>query len=109
MRKAWGCDKPTPHAQDRIPCMSCDGNDADCSACHGDTFIELHDCPRKVVDAEVLEGVRSALRAKVYNIWPVAGGTQDQSRSFVQLFDVVSDEVSRIEADEMKKRERASR
>ena len=61
-----------------------------------------------MVDAEVLDGVRSALRAKVYNIWPVAGGSQDQARAFVQLFDVVSDEVGRIESDEMKK-QRASR
>ena len=108
MRKAWGCDKPTPHVQDRIPCMSCDGSDPECSACDGELFIGLHDCPRKVVDTEILESVRSALRAKVYNIWPVAGGTQNQSRAFVQLFDVVSDEVSRIEADEMKKSNHAS-
>tara|TARA_R100000951_G_scaffold104542_1_gene97754 strand:+ start:162 stop:425 length:264 start_codon:yes stop_codon:yes gene_type:complete len=84
--------------------MSCDGNTLDCNRCHGDTFVKLHDCPRKVVDAESFEGVRAAIRAKVYNIWPVAGGSQDQSRAFMQLFDVVSDEINRVEAEEMKNR-----
>ena len=103
MRKSWGCDEPTPHEQDRLPCMSCDGDTLDCSACHGAGFTGLHECPRKMVNTEIFEGVMSALRAKVYNIWPVAGGSQDQSRAFMQLFDVVSDEVNRVEAEEMKK------
>lgn len=86
-----------------MPCMSCDRDTLDCSTCHGDGFTRLYECPRNMVTTEIFEGVRSALRAKVYSIWPVTGGSQDQSRAFMQLFDVVSDEVNRVEAEEMKK------
>ncbi len=55
-----------------------------------------------MVCPEVWDGLRVALRAKSAGIWPVAGGSQDQARAFLQLYDVVADEVARIEAEEMK-------
>lgn len=47
--------------------------------------------------------VRTASRAKNFKIWPVLGGALNQSRSFIQAFDLIADEISKIEQEEINK------
>jgi len=102
-KKAWGCVEDTEYKQDSIPCFTCGGEDTNCSICHGSNIHNVYHCPRKFVKETHFEIVRTAARAKNFKIWPIVGGSLDQSRSFIQAFDLIVNEISNIEQEELKK------
>lgn len=95
LRKDWGCDQPTPHEIDRYPCP-CSGLDSGCNRCSGSGMATLHTCPNRIVDRQTMAVIRYVGLAKE-GTWPVAGGSLDQSQSFLDAFAVVTSEIARIE------------
>ena len=102
-KKSWGCLKNTPYKQDSIPCFTCGGDDENCNQCNGSNINDVFHCPRKFVTEIHFECVRMASRSKNFKLWPILGGSLDQSRSFIQAFDLIVDEISKIEQEEMSK------
>lgn len=102
-RKDWGCDAPTVSEQDRLPCFACDEDSShECTECKGSRYVPLYRCPKAIRDPEIDDLVRVALWSRDGGPLPGAGGTLDQSSSFMLARDVAIGEAMRIEADAVK-------
>lgn len=102
-RKEWGCDAPTESEQDRLPCFACNEDTAhDCKRCDGARYVSLFRCPKAIRDPEFDELVRVALWTRDGGPLPAAGGTLDQSSSFMLARDIAIGEAMQLEADAVK-------
>ena len=80
LKKEWGCDEPTAHAQLWIPCQGCPET-GECATCHGDGWEAIHDCPQKVVWPEAVELLH--LHAYWPEAVPFSGGIYEQPAGYV--------------------------
>lgn len=80
LKKEWGCDEPTSHAQLWIPCQDCP-REGECATCHGDGWEEIRVCPQKLVWPEAWELL--GLHAYWPEALPFAGGIYDQPAGYV--------------------------
>lgn len=84
----------------KIECPICDGTK--CAECT-DGFFDLICCARHYADNELVEAINmTALVDKGF--WPVAGGILDQANYFVNLYQFVTSEQSRIDEERIKNR-----
>ena len=95
-----GCH-PNEASGVEIECVGCDGSgkqgEDDCEDCDGHGFIEIDGCPRKHAQ-EVASAVNLAAMAEK-GMMPIAGGILDQSSWFIDLWQLLGSEKSRISSE----------
>lgn len=100
-------DRPTAAEPALIPCVECGGKAVEgtpaCEACDGRGHTELHDCPGTLVTPEVELFLDLAGFAEK-GAWPRAGGTLDQTRSFLVAYRLYQSYLSMWEADRAKRK-----
>lgn len=69
-----------------------------CETCGGQGSIEIDECPRKYIGAEITEAVNVASLCG-NGILPVAGGLMDQSAWFVNVWNQLQHDQNEIESD----------
>jgi len=84
-------DKPGPSYKINIACPSCDG--AGCTPCNNKGTMIIDDCPSKMTDMKTREILRLCRLANKGAL-PVAGGTLDQSRQFIEALDLYNSDSS---------------
>jgi len=82
-------DCPTELEPLLLKCVACDGKG--CPECDTQGTWELKSCPTQFVDRQTCQLMRHARFAE-QGILPVAGGTLDQTRSFVEALDFAQSE-----------------
>jgi hypothetical protein len=66
-----------------LDCHVCEGLDDHCTTCGGRGRILIRACPKSLLDAAIVEFL--ACYSDVgRGDWPAAGGTRDQTRSFLE-------------------------
>lgn len=84
-----------------MACPKCE--EAGCGDCGQAGFFSLTDCPKKLVDWELVQAIRYAeLFGK--GLPPVAGGSLDQSAWFVSLYSAFEYETNLAEAEQYKQK-----
>ena len=73
-----------------------------CPGCGGAGTFKISSCPKKQISSTMLEVLNLAERVK-HGVLPLAGGSLDQCRAFMETADFVINEV-----DDWKDEERAS-
>jgi hypothetical protein len=73
-------DKPSECSPALPLCVNCEGGG--CDACGGRGRFRITDCPRKMVGANIWDTIQAAYFAEK-GVLPVAGGTLDQTQSFM--------------------------
>lgn len=98
LRQRWGCDTPTEEPQFWMgPCVWCAGHDEHCTHCAGHNRIPFHRCPHKLATREFIDVVQSVALVE-QGVLPDEGGWFDQATTFVQAFNMVSNEIQRTRA-----------
>ncbi len=86
-----------------MACFACAGKRDDCPHCGGEGYLYLYRCPNKV-GREYDDLVELLIRAHA-GLWPVAGGSLDQTREFMLAYERFAGEVPVI-AEVIAERER---
>jgi len=76
-----------------IQCGQCDG--AGCDSCGEVGRHIVKSCPRKLIDGEMWSMIGD-FSISNDGLWPVAGGTLDQTQSFLNARAIWQTEVSRL-------------
>jgi len=84
LRRAWGCDEPTPYPFATLTV--------------GDERIDLTTCPVKLVrrTPQVLQALTAYRWLNTYRLPPDAGGSAEQTASFAEAVQVIEDERASI-------------
>lgn len=88
-----------------VTCSACSGGEHGCKVCHGSGEERVYRCAGAIIDSEASEVLR-AYSAYESGHLPDSGSIEDQAAPFVELMHVVSAELGRIRADDMKDAER---
>lgn len=86
-------DEPTQDNPAMLECPVCNGTG--CDACR-DGMFSMHTCPKKFVGYEITEACNAAAIAEK-GLWPVVGGSLDQSAWFVDFVQCLASETNRID------------
>jgi hypothetical protein len=81
-----------------MSCASCNGDGGKCKACNGRGSILITDCPWKLTDNGALQAMKFVRLAEEHN-WPLSGGVLDQTKSFVDFYDLCASEKRRWEQE----------
>jgi len=83
-------NKPTALLPWRIDCVACQGKGS-CSVCNNTGKHNITDCPLVYIDRDVWDTIR-LVSFWQHGIPPVAGGSLDQSWSFIEAASFVTNE-----------------
>lgn len=96
------CEIPVSEALPmQIACPTCDG--IGCDVCGVEGWVKITECPRKIVDRDTMNFIELADFAKD-GAFPVAGGTLDQSQSFLVACRYLFNEDAKAESQKYKEK-----
>lgn len=85
----------------QIACPTCDEHG--CSECDEEGWIRITQCPKTIVDREIMSFIELADYAK-NGLFPVSGGALEQSQSFLAACRFLWSEDNRAEMQQMDKK-----
>jgi hypothetical protein len=89
--------KPTEAMPAELQCVQCNGMDDHCKSCDGTGTFPLTDCPWQFIDKATIEATKYVSAAEHH--LPLSGGMLDQTQSFVDCLDWLTNEKNKWEND----------